>query len=156
MVLLALAGPVAAQDLVFSAAITESCLASGEAEACVGEAAVACMEQSDGGQTTVGMGGCLDKELTYWDGQLNAAYRAVMARAKAVDAEMQDLGATVSSQAKALLAMQRAWIVFRDEKCSYERSQWGGGTGGGPATLDCLMQETARQTFYLRDASEMN
>ena len=45
--------------------------------------------------------------------------------------------------------MQRAWIRFRDAKCAYARSHWGGGTGAGPAGVECLMRETAEQTWYI-------
>ena len=43
----------------------------------------------------------------------------------------------------------KRWIGYRDATCDYERSQWGGGTGGGPATLGCLMRLTGEQTLYL-------
>jgi uncharacterized protein YecT (DUF1311 family) len=45
--------------------------------------------------------------------------------------------------------MQRAWIGYRDAACAYEESQWGGGTGGGPASVDCAMRLTARQALAL-------
>ena len=54
-----------------------------------------------------------------------------------------------NTAAVALRAMQRAWIGFRDATCDYERSLWGGGTGGGPATAACLMRMTGEQTLYL-------
>ncbi len=140
---------VFAQDLSFSMAETERCLAeTAAADTCIGASAALCME-SPGGQSTVGMGYCLEQEWLAWDARLNTAYQARMAEAKGIDAEMRDLGASVVSQATALRDMQRAWIPFRDAKCDFERSQWGGGTGGGPATLACLMTETARQTLYL-------
>ncbi|WP_299848608.1 lysozyme inhibitor LprI family protein [uncultured Roseovarius sp.] len=110
------------------------------------------MADSPGGDTTVGMGGCLDREWQYWDGRLNTAYKRQMGRAKAIDAEMADLGANVPSQSDALRDMQRAWIPFRDGKCGYEYSQWGGGTGGGPAITACMMVETGEQALYLENA----
>lgn len=137
----------------FSAAPTLSCLAGATElpamEACIGMAATLCMNSHQAGYTTVGMGYCLDQELSFWDDRLNAAYGQVMARDKAVDAEMKDLGSAAPSLAEALRAMQRAWIPFRDASCDYERAQWGGGTGGGPATLSCLMYATGRQALAL-------
>ena len=145
-----------AQDLVFSPVQTESCLAGASNEAqmrdCIGVSANACMAATPGGETTVGMRGCLEREWQYWDARLNAAYQSKMAEAKGIDAEMAGLGATVPSQADALRSMQRAWIPFRDGKCEYEYSQWGGGTGGGPAITACLMQETGEQALYLENA----
>ena len=150
-VLCVLAAPVAAQEVSFSMAATEECLASeGRFDDCVGASAQDCMASAPGGETTVGMGYCLEQEWQEWDAQLNMHYGEVRAEARATDAEMQEIGATTPSQEAALRDMQRAWIGFRDGLCDYERSLWGGGTGGGPATLSCLMRETARQALYLQ------
>ena len=151
---IAAALPALAQDMPhFTPVPTESCLAGAEdlpaKESCIGTAATACMDSHQAGYTTVGMGFCVDQELSFWDARLNAAYKAVMARDKATDAEMVEPGATVPSLAESLRAMQRAWIPFRDASCDYERAKWGGGTGGGPATLSCLMYATARQALLL-------
>ncbi|WP_149866415.1 lysozyme inhibitor LprI family protein [Tropicimonas marinistellae] len=118
-------------------------------QACIGVAAEACMASNEMGYTTVGMGYCFDQELVFWDARLNAAYGPLMQREKAMDAEMTQLGATVPSLAEALRGMQRAWIPYRDATCDYERAQWGNGTGGGPATLACLMDLTGRQALEL-------
>lgn len=147
-----LATPTVAQDFEFSTAAFESCLAGlapGEdARACIGASADACMATEAGG-TTVGMGACLSRELTYWDDRLNRVYRAAMTKARAIDAEMDGLGSAAPQQVPALRDMQRAWITFRDAKCDHARSLWGGGTGGGPATYDCLMRTTGEQVMYL-------
>ncbi|SHJ65630.1 Protein of unknown function [Shimia gijangensis] len=144
-----------AQELQFSPYGTEHCIEEqrhiGDPMDCVGESANICMNESEGGFSTVGMGGCYDKELQYWDGRLNAAYKRVRRDAKEIDAEMKELGSAAPSQAEALLAMQRAWIVFRDAKCDFERAQWGGGTGGGPATVSCHMVLTAEQALFLEE-----
>ncbi len=153
MVAMGAAGGALAQDISFDISPTESCLAeavsAAGAEDCIGVSANACMETPDG-STTVGMGYCLEREWLYWDAQLNEAYGGLMARHRKDDAEMAAIGATVPSMADALKAMQRAWIPFRDAACDYERSQWGGGTGGGPATVGCLMLQTARQALALQ------
>lgn len=147
-----LAGGAQAQDIPFDIGATEACLAAAQspsqAEACIGTSANACMSTPDG-STTVGMGFCLDAEWQWWDARLNRVYGELMARHKKDDAEMAAIGATVPSLADSLKAMQRAWIPFRDTACDYERAQWGGGTGGGPATLGCLMMQTGRQTLAL-------
>ncbi|MCH2075348.1 MAG: DUF1311 domain-containing protein [Rhodobacteraceae bacterium] len=153
---LALAGPVTAtsaqaQSLNFDASATTSCvLEKGpgpEALICIGRSAEICMNTSPGGGSTVGMSGCLNGEFEFWDAELNKAYQRVLANAKEVDAE--GYGPPGVSQEEALREMQRAWITFRDARCAYEASTWGGGTGAGPATADCLMEETARQTLKL-------
>ena len=141
------AAPVAAQDLVFSSSATESCLASGaDFRTCIGRSAEACMNDTPGGWSTLGMGGCYEREWLWWDDRLNASYGFAMEHARKADADNGGLG---PSQAETLRDMQRAWVTFRDRRCDYERSQWGGGTGGGPAALSCLMDATARQTWYL-------
>ena len=47
--------------------------------------------------------------------------------------------------------MQRAWIGYRDAACAYEASQWGGGTGAGPAAVGCMMTLTGRQALALEE-----
>jgi uncharacterized protein YecT (DUF1311 family) len=149
--MLASALPAAAQDLPFSAEPTETCLASAPSpEGCIGLAADACIDTPDG-STTVGMSYCLGRELEYWDGRLNAAYAELLRLEEAQDAEMKEIGASAPPTAEALRAMQRAWIGWRDAACAYERSQWGGGTGGGPATAGCLMRLTGEQALALED-----
>ncbi|MDA7426585.1 lysozyme inhibitor LprI family protein [Thalassococcus lentus] len=144
-------GPLFAQDLVFSPTETEICLHQnpGAESSCIGLSAEQCMVDTDGGGSTVGMGACLDQELQYWDTRLNAAYQARLAEAKAADKDAKDYGYTAPPQEENLRAMQRAWIGFRDARCDYARSLWGGGTGGGPAAIGCLMHTTGEQALYL-------
>ncbi len=149
--LAAAAAPVAAQDLTYSSDTTASCLAeapdTNAQMACIGASANACMEDTPGGSSTYAMSGCLDRELQYWDGLLNENYRGAVTRARAYD---DDMDGTPSESA--LREMQRAWITFRDASCDYERSLWGGGTGGGPATVGCLMRLTGTQALYLANS----
>lgn len=149
-----LGGPAWAQaDLPFSPQATEMCLrqAAGPArEICVGLSAAACMETPEG-YTTVGMSTCLGREFAYWDTRLDAAYRSLLESDGRTDAEMADLGSAAPPLVPALREMQRAWIGFRDAACAYERAQWGGGTGGGPASAHCAMTITARQALALED-----
>lgn len=142
------AAPAVAQELRFDAGPTAGCVAGGGEAACIGRAAETCMSQP-GGDTTVGMGFCADRERAWWDARLNAVYGRLMAQEEGIDAELKEIGATAPPRAESLRAMQRAWIPFRDAACDYERAQWGGGTGGGPATYLCLMHQTARQTLLL-------
>lgn len=146
------AGQAAAQAPEFDPAETEACLAEPETAAgkthCVGLSAVACMAVGDG-QTTVGMGYCLDRERAFWDARLNDVYGRLMAIERAQEAEMAELGASVPSAATALRDMQRTWIAYRDAACAYEATQWGGGTGAGPAAMGCLMTLTGHQALAL-------
>lgn len=137
----------AAQDLAFSTGSLEACLEVSEfPENCIGEAAELCVNSTPGGYSTVAMGGCLNAEAIYWDGRLNAAYKKVRAQAKSNDKDRME-GAP--SEEIALRDMQRAWIKYRDDKCGYAASLWGGGTGAGPAHASCVMTETGRQALFL-------
>jgi uncharacterized protein YecT (DUF1311 family) len=143
---------------VFKPAATDACVTKASAQsknksdhavlACVGQSAQACM-RTPGGDTTVGMMDCLKGELDYWDGKLNAAYAKRLATAKSNDAELKSMGSAAPKTEPALRKMQRAWIGYRDAACLYEQSKWMGGTGGGPATMACQMEETARQALKL-------
>lgn len=154
-VLAAVAGSAAmAQDIRFSPEATEACLADAEGHArldCTGRSADACIDATSDGYTTVGMGMCLGRERDWWDARLNAAYRALMAESERMDDEMRDFGSATPPQAPALRDMQRAWIGFRDAACAYERSTWGGGTGGAPASVECALDHTAAQALALED-----
>lgn len=160
LLLLTPALPALAQQMIYSDEHSESCLQAGqsqqEREACIGVSANACMEDTEGGFSTAGMVSCLSLELDYWDRRLNAAYRDLMRREKADDAEFGAGQNGVPSKAKALRAMQRAWIPYRDASCAYARAQWGGGTGGGPAELSCLLQMTGEQALRLENPSGQN
>ena len=149
-----LAGPAAAQtDLArFSPEPTESCLAAASdpigQEACIGTAALACIEGPNG-SSNVGMGFCFGAEHDFWDARLNAAYGALLALEEVNAGELEELGPAAPSAAEALRAMQRAWIAYRDAACEYEVSTWGGGSGGGPAGAQCMMELTGRQALTL-------
>lgn len=140
--------PDATEACIIEANATSPGLSGHSVLDCVGSAAAACM-MTPGGDTTIGMIKCLNNELSYWDRRLNAAYAQRVAIAKEQDTEMRELGSSAASIEENLKAMQRAWISFRDASCLYEQAQWMGGTGGGPATMACHMQETARQTLKL-------
>jgi uncharacterized protein YecT (DUF1311 family) len=151
---LALPGAVSAQDsFEFEEALVEQCFQNaaefGRSDDCVGMAAGLCMDKNESGWSTYGMMECQGLEIAVWDAKLNAEYQRVLAQAKQMDADYMDVGAAVPSQEEALREMQRAWIAFRDGTCRYERSLWGNGTGGGPASGGCMMRMTAAQAIYL-------
>lgn len=146
------ASPAVAQDVVFDAGRIAACRTAppgGDPMACIGAEASRCMDVTEGGYSTAGMVACMGLELDWWDARLNEVYPRIRAEAREMDATA---GEYAPSQADALLAMQRAWIGFRDARCAYERSMWGGGTGGGPASVGCLLQMTAEQVLYLENA----
>lgn len=131
-----LAAPTMAQDLIFSTQAVDQCLATGQTEACIGLSAQACQRSTPGGESTVGMVGCLDRETSYWDGALNYYY--------------QDLRKRDPDRAGSLQEVQRAWIAFRDATCGYEADAYSGGTIVGIIAADCYLRMTGRQTLFLR------
>ncbi|WBL31946.1 DUF1311 domain-containing protein [Sinirhodobacter sp. HNIBRBA609] len=147
--------PVLAQGALpvdYDASVVEACLGAKSTEACnecIGVGAAHCMLTSDGGSTNAGMGFCFGAERADWDARLNAAYQELMAAETATDAEMAEIGSAAAPMAPALQQMQRAWIAFRDAACEYEMTQWGGGSGAGPAGSACTMRMTALQALEL-------
>lgn len=150
------AGAASAQDVMYSDAATKSCLseidADGDRRSCIGRSAQICMGATNDGSTTIGMMDCLGAEQEFWDGRLNAGYKVVRSKARALDAEMAEIGSSAPKVELPLRDMQRAWITYRDTTCDFEQSLWGGGSGGGPAVISCLMQMTGEQALYLENA----
>lgn len=140
-----------AQFVNFDIAPTAECLAQERSNSCIGRAANACMENSETGYSTNGMSTCTDQEMAWWDDRLNAIYRESIEKLTALDTESPEYA---PAQADALKNMQRAWIPFRDAKCEFVATEWMGGSGAGPATIWCLMDETARQALYLEQRAE--
>lgn len=138
-----------AQELVFDIAPVEACIRAGGGESCAGKAAERCIEATPGGYSTIAMSGCTDRERAHWDGWLNIVYQQLYAKLAVQDAQAPS---HAPKQAEALRDMQRAWIAFRDAKCGFEAAQWGGGTGAGPASVNCHLHETARQMLYLQSS----
>lgn len=140
-----------AQDLYFNARYTKQCLlnavSSDEKLDCIGVSAENCTSQADG-ETTYGMGFCLERELQYWDTRLNEVYRKVQSLMRISD---ESLPIDLAVQSSTLRDMQRAWITYRDRRCEHEASLWQGGTGSGPAFLSCMMSLTAEQMLYLSE-----
>lgn len=151
------AGKATAQDLRYSSQNTLLCLNDAGSDqarqrACVGESASVCIGATADGSTTIGMGFCLDREWQYWDARLNASYRVIRDKARLRDVETKEIGSPAAPTAIALRDAQRAWIAWRDATCDFEMSQWGGGTGGGPALVSCLLRLTGDQALYLEQA----
>ncbi|SDX19583.1 lysozyme inhibitor LprI family protein [Roseicitreum antarcticum] len=145
---LLLAAPAQAQDIAFNPVLLANCVAhAGDGAECIGLAAKACMESTEGGYSTYGMNACTDAEVQWWDARLNVSYSDLMAKERARDAEAFDPDRP--SGADALRDMQRAWIAFRDRSCEYAALDWFGGTGASTIYVGCLLDLTARQTLML-------
>ncbi len=115
----------------------------GDRRQCIGVAAGVCMEAN---MSTPAMSYCLEQELNWWDAALNDTYKQARVAAKQADTEN---AAPNNVQDSSLRDMQRAWIAYRDARCEWEASLWGGGTGAGPAFVGCLMTMTGEQEILI-------
>lgn len=120
------------------------------ARACITVSSERCMMDTPGGNSTVGMAGCAARGHEMWDAELNRVYRILRRQEDAISARNREISENLPSPGDSLREMQRAWITFRDTRCTYEAAQWGGGTGAGPAYAACLELMTGEQTLFLR------
>ena len=148
------ASPLAAQEINDARVLANlrTCFDGAEAtvsgkRACIGKAALACMDETEGGYSTLGQSQCQLAEARAWDVLLNEQYRAVVDFATGGDADETD--AIYARREETLRAMQRAWIPFRDAKCAAEYAKWGMGSMRNIAGSGCLMQTNAEQTIQL-------
>ncbi len=132
------AEPPAAADF----AVIEACLDNNQAAGthrdrlCLELIASPC-QALPGGETTIGMVMCRQRELAVWDSLLNRYYT--------------DLNRQLDGTARtALRQAQRAWIPFRDAVCAFPPAVYEGGSIGGPLRAQCLMEETARRAAGLK------
>lgn len=134
-------------------AVLDGCLAGKDGwlarAACIGVPSGRCMETPDG-SSNVGMSACMSAELAQWDARMNASYQTAMTDADRGDAADRDAGtAAPAERADTLRDMQRRWIAFRDAACANAGAWWSSGSGRGPATVQCMMDQTARQALML-------
>ena len=153
-ILTLIAAPLAAQEIDSARVLANvrACFDAADAtmsgkQACIGEAALLCMDETEGGYSTLGQSQCQQAEAEAWDVLLNEQYRVAMDFAKGGDADETE--AVFARRAETLRAMQRAWIPFRDAKCAAEYAKWGMGSMRNIAGSGCLMQTNAEQTIQL-------
>lgn len=159
LILAALPAAASEHEVAAYGHILKDCYATAaDAEAraaCMGAMATECMDDQDGGHTTLGMTYCLNAEATVWDGFLNAEYGATRDWAKAADADEAVHFPEFAARAEKLRAAQRAWIAFRDAECALAYAEWGSGSMRNIAHADCVMQMTAERAIALRGKREM-
>ena len=122
---------------------------------CIGAMAQLCMDDQDGGHTTLGMSSCLGAEGQIWDRYLNAEYKATMIWSQFTDEDEAEYFPAFAKRAEHLRAAQRAWIAFRDAECALAYAQWGSGSMRSIVGADCQMQMTAERTIALLKMREM-
>ncbi|MBU2993827.1 lysozyme inhibitor LprI family protein [Octadecabacter sp. 1_MG-2023] len=152
---------VAAQDLNddyddYDVAILDLCLENAETradrESCIGRASNDCMT-TEAGQSTLGQGYCMSQEWQQWDQRLNTVYQRLLVQQVELAEDNAAFNPQIPDAVELLRDMQRKWVAFRDAACDWEYVQWGGGTGAGPASAECMMRLTAHQTLFLEGRS---
>lgn len=147
-------GPAFGQGVFedYDPTILETCLmqteASGLQSDCIGQGAAACVA-GDAGSSTVGYGMCMSAEWQDWDDRLNEVYAIVLQQQREFGVHLQDVNPAFPNPDEVMRDMQRAWIKYRDLACDWERLQWSGGTGAGPAAAQCMLELTAQQMLFL-------
>jgi uncharacterized protein YecT (DUF1311 family) len=95
----------------------------------------ACVKQSQGAMPK--QQDCAETELTYQEGRLNRAYKALLA-------DLDDL------DRRAAVEAQRAWLAFRDKDCAARAGRFG--PDAGPSTEStCRMESTAYRAQQIED-----
>lgn len=115
---------------------------------CIGLGAAHCMTSEIGG-SNLGVGICFGSEGADWDARLNRAYQDLLKVQEQVAEDNAAYNPNITNAVDLLRDMQRNWIAYRDAACDLQYVQWGGGTGGGPASAQCVMELTAHQTLLL-------
>lgn len=108
-----------------------------DARSCVGVISKPCMEQP-GGDSTVGMTMCFDRETKAWDDLLNIEYQKL-------------LGTLDPNAVIKVRTAQRAWIASRDADCAVPYGLFEGGTIAQPMSVECMQDATATRTLQLRE-----
>ena len=104
--------------------------------------------QCDDPQTQSDMNACAAIEFGQADAELNAAYRAAIAEARRLDAEIDRNYDTRPTSEEKLREAQRAWLVFRDAHCTFEA--YGDARGG---SMEPMSYEVCR-TALTRERTE--
>jgi uncharacterized protein YecT (DUF1311 family) len=133
--------PVAAEPQIIATCLKAERKANRDGHACIGRISDPCLKLP-GGETTVGMVQCADRETKIWDGLLNAAYRDLL----------HVLG---DKAAASVRTAQRAWISARDADCRVPYDIFEGGTMAQPISANCVLEHTAQRTLQLRNWREM-
>ncbi|UWQ98379.1 DUF1311 domain-containing protein [Rhodobacteraceae bacterium S2214] len=155
LVLAVAVSPASAQGSfeAYDPSILQVCLENnemggGDPSTCIGLGAAICIE-GEAGSSNVSYGMCMSAEWQDWDDRLNEAYAIVLQQQREFGVHLRDVNPAFPNPDEVMRDMQRAWIKYRDLACDWERIQWAGGTGAGPAAAQCMLELTARQMLFL-------
>jgi uncharacterized protein YecT (DUF1311 family) len=158
MAALLLALPAAAQEVNFSPAATEECIATqrlpgATADAlCIGESAKACYGRS---ASPAQIATCLGLEAGYWQRRVDAAYERMMDLAEVADADFAERAAAADIPFQLttdLEQMQAAWADWREIRCAVEAMMRRGTPHTSTAAAACTMRRMGEQALFLESA----
>ena len=105
---------------------------------CIGIASNTCQDAPDGASTQ-GIVACNQREQSWWDMQLNLYYDELKA----------DLESDVFDS---LQQAQRAWLTYRDAKCTFVYELWRDGSIRSVVQSSCMLDTTATRAIELGEA----
>lgn len=108
--------------------------------------------QCDNPRNQMEMTACAGIDFARADAELNAIWREVVAQARAVDREFENIrGADDRASSEAVLRQaQRAWILFRDAHCTLNGYEARGGTMEPMLYNGCRARITRERIVQLR------
>ena len=107
-----------------------------DATSCIGVVSTPCLAMPDNG-STVAMADCLRRETAIWDERLNAAYKSWTSKCDSPDI------------CEARRKLERAWLAYRDARCTLPHVEAQGGTIAIIEDADCMLDATARQAIWI-------
>lgn len=151
LAVLALAAPVAAQQVRFSAEPIEQCLAQARRldarKDCVGLGAKACQSKGTGKVY------CMTAETQFWSDRMQAALVKLRAKAEIVDSKIDPSKPGGFRLADDLAAMQSAWEDWREKTCAFEAMLRRGTPNTSLAAAWCMMNLTGEQALFLETSA---
>ena len=107
-----------------------------DAASCIGVVSTPCLA-APSNVSTVAMADCLRRETAIWDERLNAAYKSWTSKCDSPDI------------CEARRKLERAWLAYRDARCTLPHVEAQGGTIAIIEDADCLLDATARQAIWI-------
>ena len=120
---------------------------------CVGRWGNLCQEQAER-MPTVGISGCIAKELSAWESLRLEVYEKLVESAIGYDRHMREGSPSVRAS---LAASKVAWEAFRDAQCDYEWAEYADGSMRGIVGVSCQVKVTSqRYDFHLQHGWQQN
>ncbi|MBK1637060.1 lysozyme inhibitor LprI family protein [Rhodovulum adriaticum] len=155
---LALATPVAAQEVQFSPDATLECMEKqrlpGADDTCIGESARVCFQRIKNASNS-DIAACMGKESEYWKGRLDAAFDRMMELAEVADAEFaenaksKDIPFQLTTD---LEEMREKWGNWREIRCAVEAMMRRGTPYTMTAAASCTMKRMGEEALFLESA----